>query len=684
MKTIQKLLLASLWVILFAACDTDDTLPTLTNKLQANAGTDREVPLGIAVELNGTASKDGNNKPFSYEWSFKSKPENSTAILEGASHEKSTFTPDQLGDYTIELKIANETGESKASVKITAVNSNAGVTIILDQDITQDRILFDIHDDPTVPDYIVSVNLAVKAKLTVQPGVVIAFEEKKGMLVQQGGILIAKGEMDKKIQFIGKAAAKGYWAGIVIQTNSPFNEFQHVEIKDAGSQAVYPLLQATALGLAGNSYLRIAQSTILQSLGHGFWVSPTASMDFSQNAFRQNDGVNMVLPVNEVHKLDAETVWEAHSQDANYVEVTGPELIIQGNITWPKLSNQTRYRISENLVIKSNLTLEMGAKIGVAPDRFIRVLGSLHAKGSQLDQISMEVWPAGNHKWGGLVFHSASDLNRLEWVEIRHAGNNQKGYGMDQSAAIGVDGAQGGKLNLVNTKILGSNAYGLYVEQGAVLGDFEKLSVEAIKGKVMALPAAMVYRVKDLIQVAVQNQNPAVEVVGFSLNETEEAVWGPLPGGMTYYLPNQLDVTSGLKLLPGVKLEFNQHAMLAILHDGYLIAKGTSQKNIEFKGSVDQKGYWRGIIFRSNSNHNVMEHTLVSGAGGLELPWTGGRKASIGVFPGGTGLQLKNSKILKSGGWGILVDTSFGAIINPDVESSNQFEDVSSGNIIRL
>ncbi len=667
------------------SCNEEEKKPSLSNKLEAHAGTDRVIPLGVEVELDGSASKDGNNKPFTYLWTLKSKPENSNAALEKAIEVKPVFTPDQLGNYEIELKIANETGENRVVVKLTAVVGNQEGPIVLDRDILQNRVLVDIHEDPSIPDYLVTVNLGVKAALTVQPGVVIAFEEKKSLKVFEEGTLVAKGLPDKKIQFIGKLPTKGYWAGIISQSSNPLNIIEHVEVSDAGSNTIYPVPHATALSLTHNAYLNISHTTIHRSQGHGIWINQTATFDFGNNVFRENDGINLVVPVNMAHKVDSESLFEANNAANNVIELVGSVLDMDGQVTWNKLGQNTKYRVKEDVVVKSELTLSKGIKLEVASDKFLRVDGSLHAKGSQEDPIIIDVWPSGGQKWGGLVLHSGSDQNRLEWVEIRNAGNNQRGYGMDKSAAVGIDNAgDGGKLHLANTKIIGSNSHGLYIEPGAHLGDFVGLTFIGIKERTIALPASLVSRLNEANLVFSQNQFPSVEVLGYSLQATQETVWAPLPDGMPFFIPNQLDVISGLKLLPGVTLEFTQHAMLAILQNGYLEAIGTPQKKITFKGAEDQKGFWRGIIFKSSSGQNAMEHTLISGAGGLALPWSGGRSASIGVFPGGAGLQFKNSKIAKGGGWGILVDTSFGALINPDAESLNLFEDINNGKIIHL
>jgi len=47
----------------------------------ADAGPDRTVSVGDTVKLDGSGSRDPNNDPLTFFWSFTSKPLDSTATL---------------------------------------------------------------------------------------------------------------------------------------------------------------------------------------------------------------------------------------------------------------------------------------------------------------------------------------------------------------------------------------------------------------------------------------------------------------------------------------------------------------------------------------------------------------------------------------------------------------------------
>jgi len=77
----------------------------------AKAGIDQTVHPGNLITLDGTASTDPDgNYPLSYTWQIISKPAGSTASLSNPDTVNSTFTPDFMGDYAIQLTVTDSLG----------------------------------------------------------------------------------------------------------------------------------------------------------------------------------------------------------------------------------------------------------------------------------------------------------------------------------------------------------------------------------------------------------------------------------------------------------------------------------------------------------------------------------------------------------------------------------------------
>ncbi len=69
----------------------------------ANPGPAQSANIGTIVNLTGSASIDSDNQPLTYQWSLLSKPANSTATLSQPLSETPYFTPDESGNYVVQL-----------------------------------------------------------------------------------------------------------------------------------------------------------------------------------------------------------------------------------------------------------------------------------------------------------------------------------------------------------------------------------------------------------------------------------------------------------------------------------------------------------------------------------------------------------------------------------------------------
>jgi hypothetical protein len=96
----------------------------------ANAGPDQSALVGTLVSLDGAASSDPDGNPLTYAWSL-TRPAGSMAVLANLTGVNTSFIPDVVGDYLVQL-IVNDGVQSSApdTALITTTNStpvaNAG------------------------------------------------------------------------------------------------------------------------------------------------------------------------------------------------------------------------------------------------------------------------------------------------------------------------------------------------------------------------------------------------------------------------------------------------------------------------------------------------------------------------------------------------------------------------------
>ena len=223
--------------------------------LRRRPGQTRLYRWATPLPLDGSGSTDSEGKPLTYAWVVLRKPAKSPITLSDPASFKPTFKPDEVGEYELELTVTSANGKSTDKVLITA---SVAEPLVINTSITVKTTLVDRIANPDLPDYIVTKSIDVNHELTINPGVMIAFERDVRMNVNDGGgLLIAKGEPTNKIRFVGVQQTKGYWTGIALYSGSNANVLENVEVMHTGSRTIYSITKA-ALFLSGGSKAQIA------------------------------------------------------------------------------------------------------------------------------------------------------------------------------------------------------------------------------------------------------------------------------------------------------------------------------------------------------------------------------------------------------------------------------------------
>jgi hypothetical protein len=95
---------------------------TVNSKPVADAGEDQTDTVNQPVQLDGSGSTDADDDPLTYQWSFTSTPDNSTATLSDPLTVNPTFTPDLPGLYIAQLIVSD--GKEDADPDTTRVTIN--------------------------------------------------------------------------------------------------------------------------------------------------------------------------------------------------------------------------------------------------------------------------------------------------------------------------------------------------------------------------------------------------------------------------------------------------------------------------------------------------------------------------------------------------------------------------------
>lgn len=131
---------------------------------------------------------------------------------------------------------------------------------------------------------------------------------------------------------------------------------------------------------------------------------------------------------------------------------------------------------------------------------------------------------------------------------------------------------------------------------------------------------------------------------------------------------------------PGTVIEFGNNGRINVQrhfedHSGAIIARGTADKPIIFRGTEPNKGHWRGIMVATNNELNELDHVVIRDAG--KEPYTHGGQGGLVLGNGGIGhgkIKLTNSQIINNREYGLVITNS---------STTNQHNLTIKNNIIR-
>ncbi|MCF0071877.1 PKD domain-containing protein [Dyadobacter sp. CY261] len=474
LKTRRILWAALSFTLLLGSCKEDEDVKP-SNTLTAKAGADQNVNAGSVVNLDGSASTDSEAKPFEFSWAFSKKPAGSTANLASATTAKPTFTADLAGEYEVELTVSNANGQSKDKVLITVILIEPAV---IDANIKAKLTLNDRVDNPAVPDYIVNANVSVNAELEIKPGVVIAFARDTRLEINDnGGILIAKGEAEKPIRFIGKETTKGFWSGVTFRSSSSANTLEYVQVLHAGSKPLYSTTKAGMAVLGSQAEVNIKNCLFEANAGYGLYIQQGVSLaSFEKNNFKDNTEAGILLGAENVKNLDTDSKF-TDGNGRNVVEIFASALPknAANEVVWKGFKDKTPYRILENVTSDANWKLLPGVTIEVGRAGFITIDdGYFNAVGTETNKIVIRGAENTAAYWKGMICFSTSDQNVIEHAEVSGGGNIAIVSG--KKANIAVYGGQA-RMAIRKSVISNSGGYGIFVNyQATINADVETVN----------------------------------------------------------------------------------------------------------------------------------------------------------------------------------------------------------------
>lgn len=348
---------------------------------------------------------------------------------------------------------------------------------------------------------------------------------------------------------------------------------------------------------------------------------------------------------------------------------------ISENTTWPDLGLEVDYIVEGWINIEGNalLTIEPGVTImftGENGGMTVHENAGLRMVGTADKPIKF-VGPLNNPNngsWNRIVIESKRNDNVWEYVQFLRGGSSDYVW-------EGVVDIQGAKLAMRNCTIDGSLGYGIDLEYEAHFTAFEGNTI-----KNCAQYPIVSEDWDGLLDLTADNTflsnghnfiDARCRDIHMEDHTTVKAM--PIP----YYLESGLYFDGGYKLTiePGTQMYFKSGQNVQMDANSTLIADGTAEKPIVFRGMEDEDSYWYGIKYSSTKQASVMNYCSVLNCGEDTEGFHGG---CICIY-NNSRLTLTNCTIGKSLHYGITLDDI--ELMGRISHSNNTFTNCAGGNV---
>lgn len=105
-----------------------------------------------------------------------------------------------------------------------------------------------------------------------------------------------------------------------------------------------------------------------------------------------------------------------------------------------------------------------------------------------------------------------------------------------------------------------------------------------------------------------------------------------------------------LTIEPGVVIEFTENGSIEVERfddKAALIAVGTEEEPIIFRGTKPTKGHWKGIIFTNNNKANELKYVTIRDAG--KSSWSGYSQGGVSIgYLGSGAIKISNSQFINN------------------------------------
>ena len=518
---------------------------------------------------------------------------------------------------------------------------------------------------PAAVDYRATCVVDITAKLTIEPGVVIEFEENAGLGIYDGGIIQAAGTAAEPIEFKGTTARSGWWRGIHIETKSSSNTLAHVKIAHAGANYVYCCNEVASVFL---KEAEIVLDHLELSLGDGFGIYSRGDTElpaYNQVTITSHEEAPLYFPIETLGYLDGVKSTYTGNKDA-YIRIYNSDVSQDTELP----ANEVPY-LTDGEVIDiraGQLTVNAGVEWVMKESAGLGVYdeGALTIQGTSANPVIIRGEEATPGFWRGIHIESNTSKNQISFARISEAGGNYV-YCCNEASTIYLK--DGGKLSIDNSVLSNGESYGMEIGPKADLTLFSQNQITTHQKPPLLIAAEAISALDGDKSSFSGNSRDFVEIREGSDVKNPTTF---LPHDVPYLIGHVIDITESLQIDAGAELVFEEQGGLGVYDNGSLNAEGTASDKIIFRGRNNVQGFWRGIHVETNSTRNVIRHAELKNAGGNYVYCCNN---PAGLYLKSGRFEVSNTAVQDNGGCGIFVK---GGTLT---ESGNVFASNEAGHI---
>lgn len=319
----------------------------------------------------------------------------------------------------------------------------------------------------------------IREALTIESGIEMKFEANGGLGVIGNGSLKITGTAGEPVKIGGEQAVEGFWRGIHIETNSINNDFNYVQISDAGSDYVYCCNTEATLYLKDGK-LALKNSTISNGNGYGIATQSDFTFgDFAKNTITTHKKEPLYVTAVQIGQLDG-LGSDFSGNDEDYLLIYRDRLSEEA--TWKETN--VPYLVESNTVIDivEPITFEPGVSVKFEANAGMGVFdnGTFKAIGTAAKGISFTGKEDVSGYWRGIHSETNSTNNVLEYVTISNPGSNYV-YCCNPAAGLFL---RDGTMDVKNSTFTKSGGCGIFVRSNATLTESNLTFSENVEGDI--------------------------------------------------------------------------------------------------------------------------------------------------------------------------------------------------------